>query len=219
MVNIPITATGPRALDGFHARDLHRLPSQVPTPGGTSARGGALPRSAAVVSRSTPRAAARPRRCRGEPASHREDGVRTGLCSRPIVRSRAHRQAQDPTRRPRLPRARAPPEAGARRGAVEEEPDALVLGRPARPRLPSPCGSSPSAARRRHRRPRRRSSRTSTSQAHGQDAGRGRPDEEWTAINELVTRHRTPPFGPTSTQAGDRLMVQGRRVVPAILNG
>jgi hypothetical protein len=47
----------------------------------------------------------------------------------------------------------------------------------------------------------------------------GTTDEEWAAMNELITRYRTPPFGPTSTQSGDRLMIQGRRAVPAILNG
>jgi len=47
----------------------------------------------------------------------------------------------------------------------------------------------------------------------------GTNDEEWAAINELVTRYRTPPFGPNSVHAGDLLMNKGRKVVPAILNG
>jgi hypothetical protein len=47
----------------------------------------------------------------------------------------------------------------------------------------------------------------------------GTTDEEWASMNELMTRYRTPPFGPASVQSGDRLMIQGRRVVPAILNG
>lgn len=47
----------------------------------------------------------------------------------------------------------------------------------------------------------------------------GTTDEEWSALNELVTRYRTPPFGPASVQCGDRLMIQGKRAIPAILNG
>lgn len=47
----------------------------------------------------------------------------------------------------------------------------------------------------------------------------GTSDEDWAALNELMTRYRTPPFGPASTQSGDRLMIKGKRAVPAILNG
>jgi hypothetical protein len=47
----------------------------------------------------------------------------------------------------------------------------------------------------------------------------GTTDEEWAAMNELVTRYRTPPFGSASVQSGDRLMMRGRHAVPAILNG
>lgn len=47
----------------------------------------------------------------------------------------------------------------------------------------------------------------------------GTTDEDWAAINELMTRYRTPPFGPASVQSGDRLMIKGKRSVPAILNG
>jgi predicted RNA-binding Zn-ribbon protein involved in translation (DUF1610 family) len=47
----------------------------------------------------------------------------------------------------------------------------------------------------------------------------GTTDEDWAALNELVTRYRTPPFGPASVQCGDRLMIQGKRAIPAILNG
>jgi len=47
----------------------------------------------------------------------------------------------------------------------------------------------------------------------------GTTDEDWAAMNELMTRYCTPPFGPASVQCGDRLMIQGRRAVPAILNG
>ena len=47
----------------------------------------------------------------------------------------------------------------------------------------------------------------------------GTTDEDWAALNELMTRYRTPPFGATSVQSGDRLMIKGKRAVPAILNG
>lgn len=47
----------------------------------------------------------------------------------------------------------------------------------------------------------------------------GTTDEEWAALNELMTRYRTPPFGPASVPHGDRLMIQGKRAIPAILNG
>jgi hypothetical protein len=47
----------------------------------------------------------------------------------------------------------------------------------------------------------------------------GTTDEDWAALNELMTRYRTPPFGSTSVQSGDRLMINGKRSVPAILNG
>jgi hypothetical protein len=47
----------------------------------------------------------------------------------------------------------------------------------------------------------------------------GTSDEDWAAMNELVTRYRTPPFGPASVQSGDRLMNKGKAAVPAILNG
>src|SRR5262245_39073194 len=43
--------------------------------------------------------------------------------------------------------------------------------------------------------------------------------KEWAAMNELMTRYRTPPFGSTSVQSGDRLMNKGKQAVPAILNG
>ena len=38
-------------------------------------------------------------------------------------------------------------------------------------------------------------------------------------MNELMDRYRTPPFGPASTQSGDRLMIRGKQAIPAILNG
>jgi hypothetical protein len=47
----------------------------------------------------------------------------------------------------------------------------------------------------------------------------GTTDAEWAAMNERMTRYVEPPFGPASVQAGDRLMIQGHRSVPAILNG
>ncbi len=47
----------------------------------------------------------------------------------------------------------------------------------------------------------------------------GTTDEQWAALNELVSRYCTPPFGPASVPHGDRLMIQGKRAVPAILNG
>jgi hypothetical protein len=47
----------------------------------------------------------------------------------------------------------------------------------------------------------------------------GTTDEEWQAMNELVARYVTPPFGDESQKAGDRLMVRGKRAVPAILAG
>jgi len=47
----------------------------------------------------------------------------------------------------------------------------------------------------------------------------GTTDEEWAAMNELMTRYRTPPFGPASVQSGDRLMIRGKQAIPAILNG
>lgn len=47
----------------------------------------------------------------------------------------------------------------------------------------------------------------------------GTSAESWAAMNELMARYTTPPFGPTSTPFGDRLMIQGKRSMPAILNG
>jgi hypothetical protein len=47
----------------------------------------------------------------------------------------------------------------------------------------------------------------------------GTTEEDWAALNELVKRYCTPPFGSASVQCGDRLMIQGKRAVPAILNG
>lgn len=47
----------------------------------------------------------------------------------------------------------------------------------------------------------------------------GTAEDEWAAMTELMTRYITPPFGPASVQAGDRLMIKGKRSIPAILNG
>ncbi|NOT32270.1 MAG: hypothetical protein HOP15_17630 [Planctomycetes bacterium] len=47
----------------------------------------------------------------------------------------------------------------------------------------------------------------------------GTSAELWTSMNELMARYTTPPFGPTSVPFGDRLMIQGKRSFPAILNG
>ena len=47
----------------------------------------------------------------------------------------------------------------------------------------------------------------------------GTSDEQWAALNELMTKYRTPPFSPASVPYGDRMMIQGKRAIPAILNG
>ncbi len=57
------------------------------------------------------------------------------------------------------------------------------------------------------------------SQLTDQQPLEGTSDEDWAAMNELMTRYRTPPFGSASVQSGDRLMIKGKRSVPAILNG